>query len=448
MAIEELDIDSLQDDDLDAIIAQAEQESGSPEVEMQEAHIEVPEGTEDNEDTDQEEDSDIDDAEPNDESDGGSQDNDEDAEETTEENTQVDDEDESPDNKGEDDTDTKDQNDANDDDQGDQDDNDTGEGDLQKQYEELQKKYEDIRAFYDEVTSDFKANGKMVKGITDPAKIRQMSQMALGYSEKMAGFKPYRPFMSALKEQGILDNPEKFDFAMDLLKGNPEAVKKLIKDVGVDPVDLLDESDESTQPYKAPQYRDHEATIILDDLIQSAKMQGVDDKFAQELGGQWTADGSLQSLLSNPSDAAAIINHMSNVNEDGVSVYDEVQARIADKKLTDVTGLYAGKSTYEQYRIAADELAYEEAEAQKQRSIDEIAQRAEQVELEKQRIEDERKQREYAARAEQEQRELDKKRSKATASSKPKVKAKSKPKTFDPLQLNDDELDDFLATLQ
>jgi len=60
--------------------------------------------------------------------------------------------------------------------------------------------YERLKNFYETIANaEFVANGKKVKGFTDPEKIIRSQQMAYGYSDKMRGFNEYRPFLKALK---------------------------------------------------------------------------------------------------------------------------------------------------------------------------------------------------------------------------------------------------------
>jgi|688.fasta_scaffold20787_5 hypothetical protein len=59
---------------------------------------------------------------------------------------------------------------------------------------------------------------------------------ALDYTQKTQALKKYRPMLDAMEQEKI--TPEQMNFAIDLLKGNKEAIAKLIKDVGVDTLEL------------------------------------------------------------------------------------------------------------------------------------------------------------------------------------------------------------------
>lgn len=308
---------------------------------------------------------------------------------------------------------------------------DTDTIDYKKQYEELLENNKTLQGFYDEVTSDFKANGTTVKGFKDPKKFIQANQMAAGLSDKMRAFKPYRPFMSAIKEQGWLEDPSKFDMAVNLMKKDPEAIKQLIKDSGMDVMD----ADFDNINYEGKSYVASAPEIVLDDMLANARNSGVETDMRQVLEGRWLEDGSLNELVSNPEDAQAFVNHMVK-DADGRSAYDDVQERIAEKLITDYSGTFATKSSLQQYRDAAGELERETIEATKSAKLTSIKEaqeaQAKRVADEKAKIESERKEREYKAKVQQETKKVDEARKKATSVSKPKRKAKAKPK-FDPI---------------
>lgn len=109
----------------------------------------------------------------------------------------------------------------------------------------------DYKAFFDEVTKDYKASGKMMPGVKDPAKFIKSLQMATDYALKTSAIKP------ALKRVKMLDGVTDEEFAemLDFRNRNPEVIKKALRDMNVEPIDL----DMETTNY-VPQ-----AKIITDD---------------------------------------------------------------------------------------------------------------------------------------------------------------------------------------
>jgi len=83
--------------------------------------------------------------------------------------------------------------------------------DYQKAYEEALAEKDEYQAFYNQVTSEFVANGKTMRGFSDPKKIIQAQQMAAGFGEKMKAFKK-------LNDTRLQKYAEVFDIDIDTLK--------------------------------------------------------------------------------------------------------------------------------------------------------------------------------------------------------------------------------------
>ena len=319
--------------------------------------------------------------------------------------------------------------------------------DYRKAYEEAiaeKQRYED---FYNQVTSEFVANGKVMKGFNDPKKIIQAQQMAAGFSDKMKAFKKYRPFINPLKEKGIIDNPDKFNLMLNALDGDKEAIKKMIQDAEIDPVEL----DMEKVDYQPKNQLASDIEIAFDDVVDTAAQYGVKDRVESVIGNEWD-DESVVELLSNPENSSDLVTHLSN------GVYDLVQERIAQKKMTDPNGRFSAKRSIDQYREAAAELeqehlmfleqqkaaesnndyvdnGYGEAAAEQMFSEEEI-------QAEMQRIMEEK---EYAQKVRKQNSEVDKARKKAASVSKRKPRSKpKKAEDFDPAKLSDEEFEELL----
>jgi hypothetical protein len=342
MADEVVDLDSLSDDDFMAAI-----EAGSEPIE------EDTDSTDDThfEDTDQQEDTDelaSEEPETNDLDDGQDDDtgfedtgSDEEAgeenaqlnENGSEEEGEVANADDSKDN-----AETEDGNES----------SEADEVDYKEQYAALMEKASELQRFKDEVTSEFIANGKRVRGFDDPKKIIQSQQMAAGYAEKMAEHKKYRPFLNTLKEKGFLENPDKFNLAMQLIDGDPEAIKKQIKDLEIDPFEM----DMENINYAPKNQVASNIELAFDDLLDNAQQYNVDDQVRNVISKDWD-DQSVVALLEDPESSSDLVKHISS------GAYDVVQQRIAEKKRIDVNGVYTAQPAINQYREAAAELELE-----------------------------------------------------------------------------------------
>jgi len=110
---------------------------------------------------------------------------------------------------------------------------DQAKGDKGKEPETKPVNYED---FFKQVMTPFKANGKVVEVKTPEEAIRLM-QMGAGYGRKIQDLQPHLKVIRMLEKNDLLDT-NKLSFLIDINQKNPEAIKKLIKDAGVDPLDL------------------------------------------------------------------------------------------------------------------------------------------------------------------------------------------------------------------
>lgn len=152
----------------------------------------------------------------------------------------------------------------------------------------------DYKKFYEKIMTPFKANGKLIT-LKTPEEAIQLMQMGANYTRKMQAIAPYKKTLLMLENNNLLDE-NKLSFLIDLDKKNPEAIKKLIKDAGIDPMDI----DTSTEPqYKEGSHKvsNEEAAFmtVLDDLKQSQDgMQTI-----KEINLNWD-DASKNILWSSP----------------------------------------------------------------------------------------------------------------------------------------------------
>ena len=100
----------------------------------------------------------------------------------------------------------------------------------------------DYKKAYEAVMAPFKANGTTMQ-VKTPEEAIQLMQMGANYTRKMQELQPQRKTLLLLENNGLMDEA-KLSYLIDLSKGNPEAIKKLIKESNFDVlgVDLDKES--------------------------------------------------------------------------------------------------------------------------------------------------------------------------------------------------------------
>ena len=303
--------------------------------------------------------------------------------------------------------------------------------------------YERLKKFYDEIANaEFIANGKKVKGFTDPSKIIRSQQMLHDYSNKMRGINEYKPYLKALKEKGIIGDEERFNFAMSLLDGDKATIKKHIEALKIDLVDL--ELDEDSK-YIPKNYIPSKQSMVLDETMEIASNIGVDSKLRSVIAKDWD-DDSFAEFLNNPSVRNDLLTHM----QDGT--YEIVQNKINELEMLDTNGSYRGLKSTDKYRAAIAEInrenlsrpvnpsAYQNQYANQQQNNGSY------IDAERARLADlATKEAEYKAMAEKKLRD-DEARKKAAMITKKKTTTVTQ-KKFDPLELEGDALDEFVNEL-
>jgi len=299
----------------------------------------------------------------------------------------------------------------------------------------------DYKAFYESVVNtEFVVNGKKTKGFADPQKIIQSQQMAGGFSEKMAGFKQYRPFMAPLKERGMLDDQSKFDLAMNILDGDKEAIKSHLQSLNIDPLDL----DMDVIEYSGKRNVASDESMVIEDTMERAKAAGIEDRVRQVIGNEWDP-ASFQEFVSNDAVRNDLLQHMES------GVYDRVQDKMSEMSRSDYNGTYGSKTTINKYRAAVAELQREAPVASPKAPVEAAVVKAPvvkkpTVQSEKAKIVKAREEDAYKAELTKREAKVSQQRKKAASMSKKKAKAKPAAR-FDPLAVEGEDLDELMNFL-
>lgn len=200
----------------------------------------------------------------------------------------------------------------------------------------------DYEALYKEIMAPFKADGEEFTPKT-PEDLKRLAQMGVNYHGKMAGMKPARKALLTLQNNGLLDDG-KLDFLIDISKGNPEAIAKLLKDQNIDPLEV-DVKAEST--YVPEDYSATEEQVNLDEVLKTIENTPSYKRTEQILTSTWDQKSQTEAA-TNP-------NIISIINEQVDSgVYDTVMKEV---KYQQSLGNLVGVSTFDAYKQAGDDLA-------------------------------------------------------------------------------------------
>lgn len=200
----------------------------------------------------------------------------------------------------------------------------------------------DYKGQYEELFKPFKANGRDIQ-VENVEEARRLMQMGANYNKKMAGMKPHLAILKMLENNNLLD-PSKIGFLIDLDKKSPEAISKLVKDSGVDPLDI---SAEKAGSYTPGNHKVHDTEVELDAVLEEIKDSS---KYADTLdlvGNQW--DVKSKHLIAEHPQTLKVLNaHMEN------GIFDLIASEMERKKLF---GGLNGLSDLEAYRQIGDAMA-------------------------------------------------------------------------------------------
>jgi len=218
---------------------------------------------------------------------------------------------------------------------------DTTESETKADEKKLETEEFDYKSAYERVSSPFKANGTEIQA-KDPTDIIRLMQMGANYQKKMQQLKPHLKMIKMLENNDLLDEASLHNL-IDLAKKDPKAVAKLIKDSGVDPLDI--DTDSATE-YTPNNYSVSDREYNLDQVLDGIKDTETFDRTIQVLTKEW--DGQSKQLISDNPEVISIINtHMGN------GVFDMVNQVLQQEK---ALGKLQGVSDVEAYRLIAENL--------------------------------------------------------------------------------------------
>jgi hypothetical protein len=199
----------------------------------------------------------------------------------------------------------------------------------------------DYKAEYEKLLTPFKANGReiAVSNIDDAI---ALMQMGANYNKKMAALKPNLKLMKLLENNGLL-NEERLSFLIDLEKKNPEAISKLVKDSGLDPLDL---DAEKASGYKPNTYTVDDKEMELDTVLDELQGTPSYNRTLDIVSNKW--DGPSKQVIANSPQILKVINdHVQS------GIYDTIIKEVEKER---VFGRLTGLSDIEAYRQVGDSI--------------------------------------------------------------------------------------------
>ena len=215
------------------------------------------------------------------------------------------------------------------------------EADKQEEKAEKETQAVDYEAEYKRLLAPFKANGReiQVKSVDDAV---ALMQMGANYNKRMAALKPNLKMLKLLENNGLLSE-EKISYLIDLEKKNPAAINKLVKDSGLDPMDL---DAEKAGEYKPKIHSVDDREIDLDTVLEEIQDSPTYTQTLEIVSKKW--DGaSKQTVASTPQLLKVINDHVAN------GIYDLINQEVERERMF---GRLNGLSDIEAYRKVGDAI--------------------------------------------------------------------------------------------
>ena len=198
----------------------------------------------------------------------------------------------------------------------------------------------DYQAEVNKLLSPFKANGTDIQ-VNNVDEAIKLMQMGANYSKKMSALKPNLRLMKMLENNELLSE-DKLSLLIDVASGDPKAISKLVKDKGIDPMDL----DPEDSKYTPKNHTVGDNEVELDDVISRIQDSDSFSDTMNVVSNKWD-EASKRSIAAQPQLLEVINQHVSN------GIYAKVEAEIARKR---VFGELGNLSDLEAYKTVGDEM--------------------------------------------------------------------------------------------
>jgi hypothetical protein len=200
----------------------------------------------------------------------------------------------------------------------------------------------DYEGFFKQIMTPFKANGKTFEIKTPEEAVRLMQQGA-GYGRKLQDMQPHLKVLRMLEKNNLLDEG-KLSYLIDLNQKKPDAIKKLIKDGGIDPLDL---NTDDKVTYTPTNHAVSDKEVVFHQAIAEVQNQPGGHATLQHINQTW--DEESKGLLWDEPEIFGVIQGQ---RENGV--YDQILSEIERQKL--LGHIKNGTPFLQAYKVAGDHL--------------------------------------------------------------------------------------------
>jgi hypothetical protein len=155
---------------------------------------------------------------------------------------------------------------------------------------------EDHKSFYDRILGQpLKANGKEIQ-LRSPEEAEQLIKMGLNSTKKMQALQPRMRVVTMLENNGLLDEA-KLSHLIDLSKGDPLAIQRLLADSKFDPMTV--DADKAAS-YKPGNHQVSDAEMAFNAALDDLESTETGVQLITEVSKQWDQQ-SRQAVYRDPS---------------------------------------------------------------------------------------------------------------------------------------------------
>lgn len=197
--------------------------------------------------------------------------------------------------------------------------------------------------FAQKVMAPFKANGKTIQANT-PEEVIKLMQMGANYTRKMQELQPHKKMLLMLQTNGLLDE-DKISYLIDLSQKNPEAIKKLVKESGIDPLEIDTEKEVAYR--NNGNHRVTDAEVNFNTTLEELEATPV-GKETIKSAGNWD-QASKEELFKNPGILTVLAEHRE------LGVYAPIEAEIDRRRI--IGDIPSTMPFLQAYKLVGDELA-------------------------------------------------------------------------------------------
>lgn len=187
----------------------------------------------------------------------------------------------------------------------------------------------------------FKANGREIQidSVDDAIKLMQMGA---NYVKKMSSLKPHLKMIKMLENNSLLDEG-KLSYLIDLSKKNPQAIARLLKESGMDPLDVDLEQGET---YKPSTYTVKDEEVALDEVLSEIRSTPSYKQTIDVISNKWDTR-SKEILYKNPNIIRIINDHVAE------GIYEQIMTNVEKER---ILGRLEGLSDLEAYKAVGDTM--------------------------------------------------------------------------------------------